>query len=174
MMCMDLYNNILDNIKEAHIKLGYSSVAMSFNYQMSSLRHLVNSEDVGKALDELRDYALATLGEISYVFKETQVRITVPAAGVMYVAENVAEKPHLRELIDLVKGPGVTLQQIQQVFAKYSDQVICKPTDESGMDYVLWFADGIPDDYRYCICLDGLGATYHRLSKKDFEDIYNQ
>lgn len=169
----ELYNNILDNIKEAHLKLGYSEASMSFNYPKRSLEHLVNGASIEDALEELREFVIPTLGEIAYRFKDNQVRITIPAEGVKYVADNVPEKPHLRDLVELIQRPMVTMDQIKELFNKYSDQVMCQPTDESGMDYVLWFGDGQPDDYRYCICLDGLGATYHRLSKKDFEDIYN-
>ncbi|MBR5137089.1 MAG: DUF3877 family protein [Clostridia bacterium] len=173
MVSQELYNNILDNIKEAHLKLGYSESAISLNYQKRSLCHLIGDSDMKVALEELKVFASPMLGELTFRFKENQVRVTVPAEGVKYVAENVPEKPHLRDLIELIKKPLVTMDQIKDVFNKYSDQVMCKATDESGMDFVIWFGDGQPDDYRYCICLDGLGATYHRLSKKDFQDIYN-
>ncbi len=172
MSLMGLYNNILDNIKEAHMKLGYSVTDISLNYQERSLRHFVGDGDLEGAMDQLFQLARPTLGEMSYRIKGPQVRITVPAQGVRFVGENVPEKPHLRELIELVQQPGVTIEQIRATFDKYSDHVECRTTDESGMDYVLWFPQGEPDDYRYCVCLDGLGATYHRLSKMDFEDIY--
>lgn len=174
MVYQALYNNIIDNIKEAHMKLGFTDSEVSLNYQIRSLGHLVDEVPATEALEVLVREAQPTLGQLTYRIRDNVVRITVPREGVRYVRDHVPERPLLRELISLVQTPTVTLEEILTMFRRHSDNVACEPTEEGGMDYVIWFPDGDPDDYRYCLCLDGLGATYHRLSKADFEDIYKK
>jgi len=50
-----LEKNIIDNIREAQLKLGYEERPISFNYLTSSLCHLLGTEDIegGELLDFL-------------------------------------------------------------------------------------------------------------------------
>ena len=38
-------------------------------------------------------------------------------------------------------------------------------------DYVVYFQDGMPDDYRYCIKFEGCCVIYHRFTPKDYGEM---
>ncbi len=67
--------------------------------------------------------------------------------------------------------PERTIEDITAVFRKYSDQVVVQTpnsnTDE--FDYLIYFADGKPDAYRYCIHDEMGQLIYHRFTQKEFE-----
>ena len=43
--------------------------------------------------------------------------------------------------------------------------------DADGYDYVVYFLDGKPDDYRYCLSMEEGHLTYHRFTKEDYEQL---
>lgn len=48
---------------------------------------------------------------------------------------------------------------------------IWKKTTGTGFDYLVYFEDGIPDDYRYCLSLEGEHMIYHKFTPEDYEDF---
>ena len=44
-------------------------------------------------------------------------------------------------------------------------------TTGTGFDYLVYFEDGIPDDYRYCLSLEGEHMIYHKFTPEDYEDF---
>jgi len=57
------------------------------------------------------------------------------------------------------------------VFHAYSDHVHMEKTTGTGFDYLVYFEDGIPDDYRYCLSLEGEHMIYHKFTPEDYEDF---
>ena len=41
----------------------------------------------------------------------------------------------------------------------------------SGFVFLVYFEDGIPDDYRYCLSLEGEHMIYHKFTPEDYEDF---
>jgi hypothetical protein len=44
-------------------------------------------------------------------------------------------------------------------------------TTHGEFDYLVYFEDGVPDDYRYCITDEGCHLIYHRFTPEDYEDF---
>lgn len=40
-------------------------------------------------------------------------------------------------------------------FRKYSDHVYVQKTNHGEFDYLVYFEDGIPDEFRYCLTNEG-------------------
>ena len=72
--------------------------------------------------------------------------------------------------IDSFNGLTVSFDDILAVFHQFSDKVHCEKLEgNEEFDYLVYFEDGTPDSYRYCIKLDDDGdAVYHRFTPEDY------
>lgn len=46
-----------------------------------------------------------------------------------------------------------------------------KKQPEPDLIIIVYFEDGIPDDYRYCLSLEGEHMIYHKFTPEDYEDF---
>lgn len=169
-----LKENLMYVLKESQMKIGYTDNAASLNYPPASLCRLLGQEPqeaaLRKALDAFADYVRPELGKIEVSVYDGQYCLTVPAEGVRYVHENVAESPFLRELIDAVMQHRLhDIDDVLALFHRYSDDVGCAATEGDGYDHVVYFNDGKPDDFIYLFETDFGHVSYHRMTKADYE-----
>ena len=54
---------------------------------------------------------------------------------------------------------------------RFIEHVHVEKTTGTGFDYLVYFEDGIPDDYRYCLSLEGEHMIYHKFTPEDYEDF---
>lgn len=171
-----LERNITDNIREAQIKLGFDNRPMSLNYTVDSLKNLLCiDDDVKSALEDFAVYARDRLGEITFHEIKNGFCITVSAEGTSYV-NGLDGFDFITEFIDTVRRHGVSLDDVVAVFRKYSESVVIEEKHNGEFDYLIYFSDGVPDEYFYCIALeeeiDGhIHITYHRFIKEDYEEF---
>ena len=174
-----LEKNLCDNILEAQIKLGYDGRPMSLNYMLTSLRHLIGKKcsqaEMEHILFNFADHVEPKLGNISFRPITNGFCITVPSEGTAYINSSSDGKEFIRSLIEAVRSHA-GLDEIVGVFRSYSDDVAFSDSDNGEYQYLIYFPDGTPDDYRYCIAvedeMDGsTHITYHRFIKEDFEDF---
>ena len=59
-----------------------------------------------------------------------------------------------------------------KVFQQYSSHVILEKMADMDFDYLIYFADGQPDSYRYCLTKEGHHLIYHRYTKEDYEELF--
>lgn len=172
-----LRKNLIDVIKESHIKIGYSDTSVGIYYPFDSLNRFLGSDldeaGMRSALKDFCAYARDTLGDISVSVDDGRFCLRVPPEGAAYVNALPEESGFLREFIDLAKTHGdVTIEKIIGVFKHYSDCVKCVPINDSDeFDYLICFADGKPDDFRYCIQMEPGHFTYHRFTPEDYESF---
>ena len=171
-----LRDNLVYVIKESQIKLGYTPNAVRLNYPLDSLNRFfgtnLDKEGMQATLSEFVDYVKEELGEIEISEFEGMFTLIVPPQGAQFVHENIKDSGFLTELIELLKNAGhaITIADILVVFNKYSDKVKCVETKNNDeFNYVVWFEDGKPDNFKYCIHIDLGHAIYHRLAPQDFE-----
>lgn len=167
-----LYENILYVLKESQMKIGYTANAASLNYPPASLMRLlgVGEAETDGALQAFCDFAEPTLGRASVSVYDGQYCLTIPQKGVKYVHEKVPESPFLRELIDAVKDHTAhTVEEIEAIFRRYSEDVVCRTVEGEGFDHVLYFADGQPDGFVYLFETEFGHISYHRMTKEDYE-----
>lgn len=175
MSYQELEKNITDVIKEQQIKLGFMKETVRLYYPMDSLIRMLdmevtaNSEAVGIVLRDFADKVSERLGSIKISNKDERFCLRIPPEGVVYVHEHTDEREFLKAFIDHVNSHTSNIETMTALFKEYSDQVAVEAMDHEEFDYVLYFEDGNPDDYRYMVKFEPLHTIYHRFTKKDFE-----
>lgn len=168
-----LRKNLIDVTKESQMKLGYRKDSVMLYYPLDSLNRLLGSDfhgaDMEHALQEFAAFARAELGEIRISRDHDRFCIRIPEEGVDYVHEKVPDTGFLGEFIRTVGCCNLQIEDILQVFYRYSDQVTCEKMDGGEFDYLVYFTNGVPDDFRYCIKFEGHCAIYHRFTPGDYE-----
>lgn len=167
--------NIIDIIKEEQIKLGYHRETIRLYYPMESINHILGTdlprEELQEALDKFCLFVKARLGKVKHSNREERFCIMIPPEGVTYVHEEVEENVFLTEFIAKIQEHGCKLEDYLEVFHRHSDKVKCEIMKEEEFDYMIYFEDGQPDDYRYCIKFEDVHTIYHRFTKADYENF---
>ncbi len=170
-----LENNLLDMIQEQQVKIGYMSGVTRFYYPLQSLNRLLGTElteeEMQHAMEKFSDHACDRLGKVTVSSKNGRFCITLPPQASDYVHENRKPSEFLVRFIGTVARHGCTLDEVMDVFHAYSDHVHMEKTTGTGFDYLVYFEDGIPDDYRYCLSLEGEHMIYHKFTPEDYEDF---
>ena len=167
---------LINSIKEVQMKLGYEKEAIRFYYPEKALLRILQAgdldDDIKKALKEFKAYVKDRLGEIKITKSQERFCFLIPPEGVQYVSEQEEENGFLREFIETIEKPGVQLEDIKNVFSRYSDgRYICERCDGEECDYILYFEDSDKDSYRYFIKFHEDHGTYHRFLSEDVKDM---
>ena len=170
-----LENNIIDMIEEQQLKLGYLDETVRLYYPLSSLNRFLNTEDdeemMTKHLEQFANEVENRLGKIDISHKKDRFCVAVPPIGAKYVHDRLNTDGFLAKFIATVGKHGCTLDDVFAVFHAYSDCVHIEKVDNGEFDYLVYFEDGKPDDYRYCITNEMCHVIYHRYTKADYEDF---
>lgn len=170
-----LENNIIDMIEEQQLKLGYLDETVRLYYPLSSLNRFLNTEDdedmMTKHLERFANEVEDRLGKIDISHKKDRFCVAVPPIGAKYVHDRLNTDGFLARFIATVGKHGCTLDDVFAVFHAYSDCVHIEKVDNGEFDYLVYFEDGKPDDYRYCITNEMCHVIYHRYTKADYEDF---
>lgn len=163
---------VTDVLLESQIKIGYSENPVGLYFPLDSLCRTLGMQTDEAGMDAfLQSLPDTELGHITVSRKGTRYCLTVPVEGVRYVHEHVRDSGFLTDLIALLAAHhhGLTIEAIRDVFERYSSCVVCRAVQDEEFDYLLYFADGKPDQYRYLISMEMGHASYHRFSPADFE-----
>ena len=170
-----LLNNLIDVIKEDHAKLGYRKEQIRLYYPLSSLNHFFDAQDdadrMQERLSQLPEFITGKLGEVIVTHKAERFCIHIPEEGSEYVHQNMKENEFIKKLIELLQRHGCTMEDVQGLFRKYSDQVVTEETDNGEFDVLIRFADKEDDPYYYCFKDEGCHIIYHRFLPADYEDF---
>lgn len=173
-----LRNYLCDMVLEEQLKLGFERETIRFYSPCASIGHILGKKEctceaVMKELEVFGTHVADTLGEIKISrYSGERICFLIPVQGTVYVHEHWNRNSFLEELIDCFKNHGITLSDVQSIFEKFSKRVECMQMRNHEFDAVLFFADGIPDQYRYCVKFDAGHAFYHRFLKEDFEELF--
>lgn len=173
-----LIENIVDQIKEAQIKLGYAKETVRLYYPAESLCSWLG-------LKEMQDRELAAflagepafsnsaLGKLQFAAHKGRIEVRIPPEGAQYVRQQVPEPEFLKELIGFFGAhPHCSLEDVRKIFAKYSEDYVCEKMPEGAdFDYVLYFPDGSVDAYYYCVKEEMGHTIYHRFIKEDYQAL---
>lgn len=175
-----LEKNLTDNIYEAQLKLGYDKRPIRLNYTSSSVRNLLGEAvpdiDLPTVLDGFSQFAAPRFGTITYAPIKDGFCFIVPAEGTAYVHDNAPERSFIAELVALVRQHGIGIDDVLDIFRKYSDKVSTADMSSSGeFDLLVYFEDASPDDYRYCFSIDDdfgcCHISYHRFIPEDYAEL---
>ncbi len=168
--------NLIDNIKEAQLKLGYDNRPMSLNYMTASLKNLLGTDVTDDVLSKFSEYVSPKLGILSFHPIKGGICITIPTEGTAYV-NSLSGYDFIAELIKKVSG-HVSLEEVTAVFRKYSDNVVIEESSSEEFDLLAYFPDKSPDEYFYCLAAEpcisgGCHAMYHRFIREDYEEMFS-
>ncbi|MCC8065293.1 MAG: DUF3877 family protein [Clostridiales bacterium] len=164
---------VTEMVKEAQIKMGYQEEAFHLYYPLSALNKLLGTAyDMPQMTQTLQDFAAATeprLGKLGIAARDGRFCLTIPAEGTRYVHEHIDENDFLVQFISVIGRHGCTLEEVLAVFYAHSDRVRVRKMEIDDFDYLVYFEDGVPNDYRYCLTVEDCHIIYHRFTREDYE-----
>lgn len=192
-----LFQNIIDQVREAQLKLSYAKETIRLYYQMSSLNFLLGTEieDVVQMCNVLREIqqkkqmenakenagkiARETTGKnaiwagLKFTAHGERIVVTVSPDACEYIHENGSDSPFLSDLITLFQSEHTCgIEEICALFEKYDSGYHCEKMEtETDFDYVLFFEDKSIDSYYYCVKVEQGHSIYHRFIKQDYLDL---
>lgn len=170
-----LENNIVDIIKEEQIKLGYRSESIRLYYPLSSLNRLIgceyNCDQMSQQLLGFSDYVEERMGKIGISHTGERFCLIIPPKGMDYVHEHMDGTEFICDFIRTIEKHDCTIDDILQQFYKHSKHVHVEKVNYGEFDYLIYFEDGKPDDFRYCITDEGCHMIYHRFTVDDYKDF---
>lgn len=171
--------NIVEQIKEAQLKLGYVREMIRLYFPAQSLAGLLDVE-YGNGKDFLEKLAgdaffkKTPLGEISFVLRSgDRIEVQISPEGAAYVHEKIADPPFLKKMIELFSvDHNPSLEKIKDLFATFNPNFICEKMEPgTDFDYSFHFPNGEPDAWYYCIHEEMGHTIYHRFTKKDYQAL---
>lgn len=170
-----LEKNIQAVIAEQQMKLGYMQEKIRLYYPLESLNGLLERKySASEMLCQLEKF-FATVkeryGEVEITEQNGRFCLLLPPKAGEYIHQHRENYAFLQELIDLVAGHCHSFDEVLSVFHKYSDCVHVEPVNHGEFDYLIYFQDGKPDDFMYCISVEEKHITYHRFTKMDYESF---
>lgn len=172
--------NMIDVIAEQQLKIGYREESVALYYPLESLQHFLRvqtgSDGMRKVLTEFKNRVLPRLGDVRISRKGDRYCLRIPPEGNAYVhglaeAGEIRGLDFLRDFLKVVSGHGAGLAELAAVFRKYSEAVRIERLTGEEFDYLFYFEDGEPDDYRYCVSLEGSHMIYHRFTEEDYREL---
>lgn len=174
---LKLEKNICKVIKEEQIKLGYQSETIRLYYPLESLNLLLNDTyDISGMQEVLKEFAgsvSSRLGEVEISNRQERFCICLPPKAADYVYETTPGEGFLYDLIAVVGTHHATMEQVEQVFLKYSDRVCRKQMHTEDFDELLYFEEGVPDEDYYCFKTEGEHLIYHRFTPEDYRVLFD-
>lgn len=172
-----LIKNIMDQIKEAQIKLGFAKETVRLYYPVTTLNAMLgtHASNAKEMLEILKDdvFSKTDLGSLKFSSHKQRIEVSVPPEGAEYVHKNVKDPSFLIDMIELFrKNHHCTLEDIQNLFESHSADYVCEKMPEgSDFDEVLYFKDAEIDAYYYCIKEEMGHTIYHRFTKEDMVEL---
>lgn len=170
-----LEQNIIDAIEEQQLKLGYLKETVRLYYPLSSLNRFLGTdcgaEEMKQRLQAFVKETGERLGEVEITNKGERFCIAVPPDGAEYIHNHMDAEGFLADLVETVRRHGAALEEVLDQFYRHSDQVHVEKMDNGEFDYLVYFENGEPDSYRYCISVEAEHVIYHRYTIEDYEEF---
>jgi hypothetical protein len=171
-----LEKNISDVIKEEQVKLGYRSENIRLFYPLQSLNRFLQTElgenEMEACLVEFCRELEPKFGRIAVSHEGGRFCFHLPPRAADYVHAHTPQSGFLYDFIETVGTHGVTIDDVLAVFRRYSDRVHVERVSHGEFDVLVYFEDGEPDDFRYCLTDEGAHVIYHRFTVEDYEDFH--
>ncbi len=170
-----LQQNIIDSIEEQQLKLGYMVETVRLYYPLSSLNRFLqveaSVEEMIELMQKFSEWSNTELGGVAVTNHGERFCIAVPPAGAERIHAHLQQDGFLADLVETVRVHGNTWEDVLAIFNKHSDCVHVQEMDNGEFHYLVYFEDGKPDQYRYCIAIEGHHVTYHRYTQEDYEEF---
>jgi hypothetical protein len=171
-----LEKNICDVIKEEQIKLGYRREVIRLYYPLLSLNRFLHTElgieEMRAVLEQFCGTVEEKLGTVEVSNEGERFCFCFPPEASEYVYTHTPQSGFLYDFIETVARHGVTMEEVIALFRKYSDHVHVERMSHGDFDYLVYFEEGQPDAFRYCLTQEGHHVIYHRFTVEDYKDFY--
>ncbi|MCI5731753.1 MAG: DUF3877 family protein [Eubacterium sp.] len=165
-----LEKNIIEQIQEAQLKLGFVKETVRLYYPLDSLNAILNIHC--QEGNEMCIQLASVFPDFTFGCRGERVEISVPPDYVEYVHREVKTPAFLAEMIArFQENQHLTFQQVQQIFAEFGEYECQKMPEGADFDYVLYFENPDIDSYYYCIRMEMGHTIYHRFMKEDYEQL---
>jgi hypothetical protein len=166
---------MIDVVREEQLKLGYRREIIRLYYPLLSLNRFLGTEQTAEEMadalagfcEEVKD----CMGAIEISQNAGRFCFCLPEEASEYVHEHADESGFLQELVTLIGHHGTSIEDVIALFRRYSDRVCIEPMENGEFDLLLYFSDGVPDAYYYCLTKEMGHVIYHRYTKEDYEDL---
>lgn len=106
---------------------------------------------------------------------KTGSALTIPAEGVARVVSQAPAAAFLRDMIHTAQLPGATAEDLLAAFRRHSSHVHVEPVDNDEFDWLVYFEDGVPDDFlllhrHSTTALPAITAFPRRITKRSASD----
>lgn len=171
-----LERNISDVIKEEQLKLGYRKETIRLYYPLLTLNRFLNADfdvnDMIRALTAFVGSVVDKFGNIEISHEGERFCFCFPPEASEYIHLNTDNTGFLYDFIETVSKHGVSIEEVIEQFRKYSDHVHVERINHGEFDYLVYFEDGVPDEFRYCLTDEGCHIIYHRFTIDDYNDFH--
>ncbi len=168
-----LEQNITDIVTEQQLKLGYRREKIRIYYPLLSLNRLLGTDqDIPKmkaALAAFRDRVRDRFGEIGITEDSGRFCILLPPEGNAYIHQCNADHSFLENLILITGRHGCRIGEVLDLFRSCHAHI--EKTEHGEFDYLAYFEDGEPDNFRYCLTEEHDHVIYHRFTPEDYQDL---
>ena len=170
--------NMIDQMKEAQMKLGFAKETVRFYYPVSTLNAMLGTDaanaDEMLAILNSDIFRRTDLGELKFSSHKQRIEVSVPPEGAEYVHSHIPEPAFLAAMIELFRSNHhCSMEDVEQLFAAYSPDYVCEQMPEgSDFDRVFYFKDETIDPYYYCVKEEMGHTIYHRFTKEDMAELY--
>ena len=168
-----LEQNLIDQMKEAQLKLGFEEETMRLYYPVASLNLLLgtNCETAKEMVTELTDLFADGTG-VSFRVSAGRIEVSVPPTGARYVHEHMGDVAFLKAIIDLFSNPhDKSVEDVKKVFGQFGAYICEEMPEGSDFDEALHFEDPSIDEYYYCVKEEMGHLIYHRFLKEDYQKL---
>ena len=166
--------DLIDNILESCVKLGFADTPITFYYPETSLTELFRCgrDEIPSAIAEFRKSEQDHFGDVEFEALHDEKRryaVKVPAEGIEWVHANFEPSDFIKEFVKEIKKPGITLNDIADFFRRFSPTVDIKKISLD--EWALSFTDENIDPYVYHIEQNEFGLEYHRFTKEAYRNL---
>jgi hypothetical protein len=173
---LKLEQNICDVIKEEQIKLGYRKEVIRLYYPILSLNRFLKSnlniDEMKFALNEFCKTVQDKLGEIEISNSGERFCFCFSPEASEYIHKHTKQEGFLYDFISTVSRHNVSMKEVIDQFKRYSNCVHVEKATHGEFDYLVYFEDGQPDEFRYCLTDEGCHIIYHRFTIDDYNDFH--
>ena len=170
-----LEKNLSDVVTEQQAKLGYRRETIRLYYPLSSLnRFLCTQQTPNEMMSSMAAFCEREkdhLGTISVTKEGERFCLILGPEVSEYIDLHTKKSGLIFDLVEVVTEHDVPIERIKKIFERYSDHVYFEKMNNGEFDYLMYFEDGSPDDYRYCFTEEGHHIIYHRYTKEDYEEF---
>lgn len=169
-----LMDDVVNQVKESQIKLGFSYETVRLYYRVDGLNNRLgtNFQTAKEAAIALREDSLAQqvpFGPLHFAVRQGRVEVSVPPDGVRYVHESVEAPAFLVDIIEFFRHEHhATFEQVEALFVQHGEYVVEQMPEGAEFDYQLHFMDPAIDPSYYCFKGEMGHTIYHRFCKEDY------